>query len=494
MIGDHKQLRPPVNCYALQRRLQFDVSLFERLINNGIPHGILGTQNRMRPEFVELLRPIYPDLRSNHARVDGHRAPSCVGKSMWWWTHSDPELPGRSFSNKGEAERVVSLALFFVQQGYLPSQVSILAAYQGQAQLLRDKVKGGLQTVFRDPKEAPGARVAQYDGTELKEAALVRMPPTDVQALMAKLKVPCSVKHPTKKDRPKMIDQLFAAAAAQNPKKEIAVHTIDQFQGDENDIVIVSLVRSNPSGDIGFLQTLNRYCVACSRARCGVYFVGNAVTLTKRPGPWLHMAEEMRRSACAGTGDALPLLCPRHPGSARQIRTGAEIDLQNGFCGHKCGHRMPCQIHCCPLPCHVHTAQHDQCTADVHFRHPQCGCPCVRPCHVPEEDVVCRAPCRRGLPCGHPCPDPCGEPCAESCQVCREVLEWPYGVGGGGYPPLDRPPPQGQSDQCVTAPNGALLDCLSHVCHGFAVFRHEVLLRMPGGFRRVTTIADLWPK
>ena len=45
--------------------------------------------------------------------------------------------------------------------------------------------------------------------------------------------------------------------------------TVDSFQGEENTIIILSLVRCNPSGKIGFLRMANRACVALSRARNG---------------------------------------------------------------------------------------------------------------------------------------------------------------------------------------------------------------------------------
>ena len=50
-------------------------------------------------------------------------------------------------------------------------------------------------------------------------------------------------------------------------------------QGQENDIILISLVRSNKEGKIGYLSSMNRLCVAISRARCGLYLFGNQVHL-----------------------------------------------------------------------------------------------------------------------------------------------------------------------------------------------------------------------
>lgn len=68
----------------------------------------------------------------------------------------------------------------------------------------------------------------------------------------------------------------------QNRKKyNILVSTVDSFQGLEADIVLLSLVRSNPSGQIGFLRQPNRVCVALSRARLALYMIGNMDTLQR---------------------------------------------------------------------------------------------------------------------------------------------------------------------------------------------------------------------
>ena len=68
MIGDHQQLRPQVQCNSLRRYHKMDVSMFERLINSlRLPSTQLGYQCRMREEFVELIRPLYPDLGTHHA-------------------------------------------------------------------------------------------------------------------------------------------------------------------------------------------------------------------------------------------------------------------------------------------------------------------------------------------------------------------------------------------------------------------------------------------
>ena len=62
-------------------------------------------------------------------------------------------------------------------------------------------------------------------------------------------------------------------------KQQLSINTIDGFQGQERDVVMISLVRSNDDGRIGFLSDLRRMNVAITRARMKVMIVGDASTL-----------------------------------------------------------------------------------------------------------------------------------------------------------------------------------------------------------------------
>ena len=63
----------------------------------------------------------------------------------------------------------------------------------------------------------------------------------------------------------------------------ITVNTVDGFQGQERDVIVISLVRANDRGDIGFLSDLRRMNVAITRARMKLIILGNAATLTRHP-------------------------------------------------------------------------------------------------------------------------------------------------------------------------------------------------------------------
>ena len=341
LIGDHQQLRPPVESYQLVRNYHFDVSMMERLLNNKMPHALLLTQNRMRPEFSALLKDIYPRLGDNLSVVSRNEAPACVEKSMFFWDHEDPEIGGRSYVNKGEVERVVKLALYFIQQGYMPWKITVLSAYQGQTIVLRRELRQRLKEVF-DLDDHPDLRTEK------------------------------------KPDQRNTWEQ----------PKEVLVHTIDRYQGDENEIVIVSLVRSNSDKKIGFLKTLNRRCVAQSRARCGMFFVGNKKCLGSCDH-WRRLVSGMEDAGCVGR--VITLRCPRHPTkSLMHARTAQDIKLgKTGFCDLPCGQVMDCGSHICRKNCQP-AHPHKVCRQEVEFVFSACRHNGRKLCYQDEKTIQCQ--------------------------------------------------------------------------------------------------------
>lgn len=403
MIGDHKQLRPSVENYKLAREYHLDLSMMERMINNGLSYATLTMQNRMRPEFAELLLDIYPKLQSNLARVEANKPANCIGRSMYFWNHQEPETKERSFINKAEAERALRLALFLIEQGYRPSQITILSPYLGQVRLIRRMVKGA-------EKEFADLFVTEETRAESTAGEGDVSPATD---------------------------------------NSIKVHTVDLYQGDENDFVIVSLVRSNDGGNIGFLNVLNRRCVAQSRAQCGLYFIGNRQTLSRNKD-WNVLIEGLAKSQCVDT--FIPLHCPFHPAETRLlVSSHDQIPVQQSFCGIICGRLMPCKLHVCEKTCqprHSHMicrkrvrfvfskcghSQEKQCHEDeddltckteVSFRFTRCNHLGYRKCYQKNEDMTCSEKCTKILSCTHPCERKCGEPCNnDNCSVCQKIRE-----------------------------------------------------------------------
>jgi len=63
----------------------------------------------------------------------------------------------------------------------------------------------------------------------------------------------------------------------------ISINTVDGFQGQERDVIVISLVRSNDQGDIGFLRDLRRMNVAITRARMKLIIIGDKATICRMP-------------------------------------------------------------------------------------------------------------------------------------------------------------------------------------------------------------------
>jgi ATP-dependent RNA/DNA helicase IGHMBP2 len=66
-------------------------------------------------------------------------------------------------------------------------------------------------------------------------------------------------------------------------KRLLSIGTVDSFQGQERDIIYISMVRSNDAGDIGFLSDIRRMNVAMTRARKKLVILGDSATLTQHP-------------------------------------------------------------------------------------------------------------------------------------------------------------------------------------------------------------------
>ena len=411
LIGDHNQLPPPVECYTLARQFHFDVSMMERLIKNKYMYASLSKQNRMRPEFAELLLDIYPKLESNLVRVGTNQSPESIVESMFFWNHSSPEIKERSVRNEAEAERVVKLALFLIQQQYKPTQITILGAYLGQVKLIRKKVR-----------EAETKYPQLFDDQSS-----------------------------SKSQQKQKMTSVQDNSSEEKKKASISVHTIDLYQGDENEVVIVSLVRSNDKGQCGFLKKLNRRCVSQSRAKCGLYFVGNAKTLLET-SHWATLIQKMHRKGCVG--NSIKLCCPKHKNSTVLSASEADdIPIGTTFCREDCSEIMGCKKHFCPRKCqppHLHVSclvevvflhascghrdvrkcYQDEsvlkCTKQIQFRFKQCGHLGTRLCYQDENEKKCQERCPKVLSCKgkHPCEGRCSEPCdPDNCPQCAKIAK-----------------------------------------------------------------------
>ena len=228
----------------------------------------------------------------------------------------------------------------------------------------------------------------------------------------------------------------------------VKVCAVDNFQGEENDIILLSLVRSNEEGRIGFLGESNRICVALSRARKGFYCIGNFNLLNSHSKLWKEICDDLRTKQ--SIGDNLQLICKRHK-AITSARWASDITLCHlGGCTMPCGDRLDCG-HACDKLCHASDEYHmpgfcsklcvnacpsnHRCQSRCHYpaECPKCKVPVLKTptcgheqpveCGSDPDEVECQFECEKILECGHRCQNPCGSSCTEECKVsCKKIL------------------------------------------------------------------------
>jgi hypothetical protein len=389
-IGDHQQLRPQINNFKLSlesregRLHQLDRSQFERLSvrqpgKASFPVAQLNVQRRMRPEISALIREtIYPSLVDHETTK---MLPDVVGmrKNVFWLDHENEEEAKqadkhlKSHSNTWEVDMTHALVRHIIRQGvYGSSEIAVLTPYGGQLQKLRAKMRSDFEVVLSERDQETLAK----EGFDLEE-------PTSDEELLAEK----SSSHRKPLEKKKLSDLLRIA-------------TVDNFQGEEAKIVIISLVRSNNAQKVGFLKTTNRINVLLSRAQHGMYLIGNMKTYSNVP-MWTRVLDLLR--AKESVGKALGLCCPRHPDTEIQVANPDDFGRLSpeGGCQLTCDRRLAACGHQCRAKCHSEGM------------HNVFACP-----------LACQ---RLHSPCNHSCQkETCGEECG-LCLVKLNNIELPCG-------------------------------------------------------------------
>ncbi|CAM9841747.1 unnamed protein product, partial [Hapterophycus canaliculatus] len=201
-----------------------------------VPVHDLATQRRMRPEIADLIRPaVYPNLKDAPHVL---RYPSVKGmrRNLFFWDHAVPEdssgTVASSKTNRHEAKLAAGLVLYLLKQGYTEQgDITVLTPYLGQLFVLKDVVGNSsvLHVNERDSakldemKEASGDHNGDGNGSDDGD-----------------------------EDEGKSLAMVEVANRRVGSMVRIA--TIDNFQGEESKIIILSLVRSNRNADVGFLR------------------------------------------------------------------------------------------------------------------------------------------------------------------------------------------------------------------------------------------------
>jgi hypothetical protein len=166
LIGDHKQLRPKIDNFALTIEkgdgYNLNMSLFERLVISGFPPNVLTTQHRMRPEISTLVRHLtYPELEDD-PKTQNRPFLRGFQNNVMFISHNHPELNSEriadrrdenaksSRENEYEVDMVLKCVRYLGQQGYRTDQIVILTPYLGQLFVLRNKLMKDNDPVLSD--------------------------------------------------------------------------------------------------------------------------------------------------------------------------------------------------------------------------------------------------------------------------------------------------------------------------------------------------------
>jgi hypothetical protein len=429
MAGDHMQLPPRPSYYGFTKSdFKLDVSLFRRLVDANLPHGRLRRQNRMHPRLADIVRAVgaYPNEGARLGYEDSekvvcmpdraaHATPShgpFWAHPVFWWAHRDAEDSKsggvHGFRNVLEAHRVARAAAWHMANGVHPSRVVVLTPYAAQVALIRGLLKDPKYLPLETIKEAllglPEGSTSGLGmpavggvggGTAVAGAGAAAVVAAAAEGAAGDGGTPLSP-----------ID----AAAAERPR----VCTVDEFQGDEADHVILSLVRGG-GGKLGFVKDRARLVVAVSRARRSLLVVGHLASFNTFSEDWRKVVRHL--SSQTAVGPALPLLCPRHPGAPGALaESAASVPVTSAArpCRLPCGALLRCGHGCTFQACHsdaAHAAMKCRIVRELppgelasceHGRRAEC-CDWPPPPGLPP----CTVPCRLLMPCGHPCPRNC---------------------------------------------------------------------------------------
>jgi len=270
LVGDHKQL-PPVEDDALYGIVEIDPgledlvnrSLFEQCWDGGLPEAsrcLLTIQHRMHPDIASYV---------SAASYDGQLEDALEVQAYDYITR-----------------KPFPVALHFV-----------------------------------DTEGMRGGRERRGPGGALRNEAEVRVAAQVVRLLDER--APRELTMAVIAMYAEQVERLRQALGRRRFKRSVKIDTVDSFEGREEDIVVISLVRSNERGRIGFLRVPNRLNVAISRAKRLVACIGDSATLRSGEESMYGQLVEAARST-GGWLSAQELVSP--PGHRRPVRAPGDGD------------------------------------------------------------------------------------------------------------------------------------------------------------------------
>ncbi|XP_061348075.1 helicase sen1-like [Gastrolobium bilobum] len=246
LIGDERQL-PALVKSKIADKAEFGRSLFERLVSLGHERHMLDIQYRMHPSIS-----IFPSK----------------------------EFYGEQLSD-APIVREISYNKRFLD-GKMYASYSFINISKGKEQLNHENS-------LKNMVEA--AAISQIIGSIRKEFVRTRK------------KTSIGIISPYKAQVYEIQEKVKQYCSVSDPNFSISVRSVDGFQGGEEDIIIISLVRSNGRGKVGFLSDRRRANVALTRARYCLWIIGNAATLRNSDSVWRKVVVDAKKRDCFHNAD-----------------------------------------------------------------------------------------------------------------------------------------------------------------------------------------------
>ncbi len=224
--GDHQQLPPTIKCVEAARG-GLSKTLMQKIVENK-PEVVtlLDTQYRMNEQIMSFSSRWFYDGRLKAAPEVAHRTLAPWDAPLVWVDTSGCQFVERTNASQSRLNRA-------------------------EAMLLTNILKDYVRQIF-------------IDSSLFEKTTIGIISPYKAQISVLK----------------QLVNKSHTLAPIRH---NISVNTVDGFQGQERDIILISLVRANDEGQIGFLRDLRRMNVAITRARMKLIILGDASTMTRHP-------------------------------------------------------------------------------------------------------------------------------------------------------------------------------------------------------------------
>jgi predicted DNA helicase len=233
LAGDHRQLPPTILNFDAERE-GLSVTMFERLLDlygEGLK-SLLEVQYRMHRDIME-----FPNREFYDGRIRAHGSVEA---------HTLSDLEGYSVPKKGPEHT----------EAALDPKVPLVLIDVGD-QNAEETPRGSKSKRNRSEANVVKELITAFREAGLKDADMAVISPYDAQ-----------------------VDLLRSMIWGRDDRPELEIGTVDGFQGREKEAIILSLVRSNRNGELGFLTDIRRLNVSITRAKRKLIVVGNLKTIS----------------------------------------------------------------------------------------------------------------------------------------------------------------------------------------------------------------------